>query len=258
MHTPLRQGVPDNSDDTLNIMPVPKHIAIIMDGNGRWAQQRGKPRLAGHEAGAESVRHALNCCRDTGVQYLTLYAFSIENWSRSEDEIMGLMSLLERFIARYERDLVERRIRLRIIGRREDLSEKLQKALARVERNTTAFESQLIVALSYSGRDELARAARLIAEQAVAGTLLPERVDTATVAANLYAPDVPDPDLIIRTSGEMRLSNFLLWQSAYSEFYVTPTLWPDFREADFKAALEAYAARDRRYGGVGGGTGEGN
>ena len=229
---------------------MPRHIAMIMDGNGRWARQHGQPRLAGHEAGSETVRRVLNYCRDAGVMYLTLYAFSTENWSRPEDEVAGLMALLGRFIKRYERDLIQRQVRLRIIGRRSDLSEQLQAALERVERESSGFERQLIVALSYSGRSELARAARLIAGKVKAGTLRPEDVDEASVAAHLYAPDVPDPDLIIRTSGEMRISNFLLWQCAYSEFYVTPVLWPDFDERDFKAALAAYAARDRRFGGV--------
>ena len=221
-----------------------------MDGNGRWARQRGKPRLAGHEAGSESVRCVMNYCRDAGVQYLTLYAFSTENWSRPAEEVSGLMSLLDAFIAKYESELIERRVRLRVIGRREDLSAALQQSLARVERATAVFERQLIIALSYSGRCELVRAIRLIAEQVKAGRLAPESIGEATVAAHLDAPDVPDPDLIIRTSGEMRVSNFLLWQCAYSEFYVTPVLWPDFREADFREALDAYAKRDRRFGGV--------
>jgi len=229
---------------------VPQHIAVIMDGNGRWARQRGKPRLAGHEAGSETVRRVLNYCRDAGVRYLTLYAFSTENWSRPEDEVAGLMALLGRFIKRYERELVERQVRLRVIGRREDLSETLRQAIERLERKTEGFERQLIIALSYSGRSELARAARRIAEEVKAGTLAPEAVDEAAVAARLYAPDVPDPDLLIRTSGELRISNFLLWQCAYSEFFVTPVLWPDFGEAEFREALAAYAARDRRYGGL--------
>lgn len=229
---------------------VPAHVAIIMDGNGRWARQRGKPRLAGHEAGAETVRCVLDFCRDAGINYLTLYAFSTENWSRPQAEVSGLMTLLRTFIDKYEREMIERRVRLRVIGRREDLSSSLQQALARIERATAAFDRHLVIALSYSGRSELARAARRIAEEVKAGTLAPEEVDEAAVAARLDAPDVPDPDLIIRTSGELRISNFLLWQCAYSEFYVTPVLWPDFREADFQAALTAYAARDRRFGGV--------
>lgn len=222
-----------------------------MDGNGRWARQRGLPRLAGHEAGSETVRRVMNYCRDAGVRYLTLYAFSTENWSRPKDEVAGLMSLLGGFIAKYERELIERRVRLRVIGRREDLDGALLRAVERLERETAHCEQQqVIIALSYSGRSEIARAARLIAAEAVAGRLKPEEVDEAVVASHLYAPDIPDPDLIIRTSGEMRVSNFLLWQCAYSEFYITPVFWPDFQEPDFRAALDAFAARDRRFGGV--------
>jgi len=229
---------------------VPRHIAIIMDGNGRWAKNRGKPRLAGHEAGSETVRCVLNYCRDAGVRYLTLYAFSTENWSRPKDEVVGLMSLLGTFIQKYEQELIAQQVRLRVIGRREDLPEPLRQKLSQMEKKTEAFERQLIIALSYSGRSELARAARLIAQEVKAGTLAPEAVDESTVSAHLYVPDVPDPDLIIRTSGEMRISNFLLWQCAYSEFYVTPVLWPDFRQDAFNAALADYATRDRRFGGV--------
>lgn len=229
---------------------VPRHIAIIMDGNGRWAKQRGKPRLAGHEAGSESVRRVLDYCRQAGVRYLTLYAFSTENWSRPHEEVSGLMELLGTFIAKYERELIARKVRLRVIGRREDLSAQLQRSLARIEGETAAYEHQLIVALSYSGRSELTHAARRIAAEVASGSLRVEDVDEAALAARLYAPDVPDPDLIIRTSGEMRISNFLLWQCAYSELYVTPVLWPDFEQCDFDAALAAYSARERRYGGL--------
>ena len=221
-----------------------------MDGNGRWAKQRGRPRLAGHEAGSETVRCVLIYCRDAGIRYLTLYAFSTENWNRPKEEVSGLMSLLGTFIQKNEQELLDRQVRLRVIGRREDLSVKLRTELERMERKTAGFERQLIIALSYSGRSELARAARLIAEEVKAGKLEPAAIDESVVAAHLYAPDVPDPDLIIRTSGELRVSNFLLWQCAYSEFYVTPVLWPDFRLEAFNAALAAYATRDRRYGGV--------
>lgn len=229
---------------------VPQHIAMIMDGNGRWAKQFGKPRLAGHEAGAETVRRVMEYCRVAGVRYLTLYAFSTENWSRPPDEVAGLMNLLAGFISRYEADLIERKVRLRIIGNREDLSSELQAALARVEARTHQFEQQVIIALSYSGRNELTRAIRKIAENVCAGKHTPTEINESLVSSYLDAPDIPDPDLIIRTSGEYRISNFLLWQCAYSELYFTPVLWPDFSEADFNAALESYAARDRRYGGV--------
>jgi undecaprenyl diphosphate synthase len=229
---------------------VPQHIAMIMDGNGRWARQQGKPRIAGHEAGSETVRRVMTYCRHAGVRYLTLYAFSTENWSRPPEEVAGLMQLLNLFVSKYEAELIEKQVRLRVIGNRADLSPDLQKALARVEQSTLHFEQQVIIALSYSGRNELVRAIRKIASKVRAGACEPEAIDEALIASCLDAPDVPDPDLIIRTSGEFRLSNFLLWQCAYSEFYFTPVLWPDFGEADFKTALDAYAARERRYGGV--------
>lgn len=229
---------------------IPDHIAIIMDGNGRWAQTRGKPRLDGHKAGSETVREVLKYCRDAGVRYLTLYAFSTENWNRPDEEVSALMSLLSSFITRYKKELVVNKVRLRVIGRRSDLPAFVQRALEEVERETAGFEHQLIVALSYSGRSEIVAAARSIAQKCVTGEVSVGDLDEATISAHLYAPDVPDPDLIIRTSGEMRISNFLLWQCAYSEFYVTDVLWPDFREDDFQLALDAYAARGRRFGGL--------
>lgn len=233
-----------------DVHKIPQHIAMIMDGNGRWAKQFGKPRLAGLEAGAETVRRVMEYCRDAGVRYLTLYAFSTENWARPPDEIAGLMNLLAGFVSRYEADLIERKVRLRIIGNRADLPSELQTTLASVEEQTKHFEQQVIIALSYSGRSELTRAIRKIAEDVRAGKQEANAITESLVSSYLDAPDVPDPDLIVRTSGEFRLSNFLLWQCAYSEFYFTPVLWPDFSAADFKAALEAFAARDRRYGGV--------
>lgn len=226
-----------------------QHIAMIMDGNGRWAEQRGLPRLKGHEAGAETVTRVLKCCRDAGIRYLTLYAFSVENWSRSKEEIDGLMALLGRFMAAQEATLHEEKIRLRILGRKEDLPVSLQEELTRVERETATYEAQLIVALSYGGRTEIAHAARRIAEEVRNGVLAPEAVDESCIAARLYLPDVPDPELIVRTSGEMRLSNFLLWQASYAEFYATPVLWPDFDRPDFQAALDAFSLRQRRFGG---------
>ncbi|MFO7936115.1 MAG: isoprenyl transferase [Kiritimatiellia bacterium] len=234
--------------ETKNRIPV--HIAMIMDGNGRWAEMRGKPRLEGHKAGAETVRKVLNYCRDAGVRYLTLYAFSTENWSRPAEEVNGLMKLLSSFIRRHKKELIDNKVRLRVIGRRSDLPAFVSGPLAEVENETSGFDRQLLVALSYSGRSELVDAAREIARAVASGEISPDDVDENTVAANLYAPDVPDPDLIIRTSGEMRISNFLLWQCAYSEFYITDVLWPDFRKDQFESALQAYALRGRRYGGV--------
>lgn len=230
---------------------VPEHVAIIMDGNGRWAKERGLSRLKGHEEGAESVRAVIRACRAHGIKYLTLYAFSVENWVRPQSEIRGLMSLLERFLKDREFELHENQVRLRTIGRIEDLPGRIQRELARVEQDTLDYKKgQLILALSYGGRSEIARAARLIAEKAVKGEIRPGKISEATVAQHLYLPDVPDPDLLIRTSGEIRISNFLLWQLSYSEFYFTNVLWPDFREEQFAVAIEEYKRRNRRYGNI--------
>ena len=232
--------------------PVPGHVAFIMDGNGRWAAQRGWPRLRGHAAGAETVRRVLRCCRESGVRYLTLYAFSKENWSRPRAEVEGLMTLLRQYLAKQEPDLHKHRVRLRMAGCREDLSPAVQREVVRVEDATAAYTDwHLILALSYGGRDEIATAARRIALRAVRGEIDPATICEQTIREHLFLPDVPDPDLIVRTSGEMRVSNFLLWQSAYSEFYVTPALWPDFGEDDFQEALATYARRLRRFGGIG-------
>ena len=229
----------------------PKHVAIIMDGNGRWAKARGLSRIKGHEAGAETVRRVIRAARRFGVRYLTLYAFSVENWSRPAPEVRGLMRLLRFFLKRNESEFHENRVRLRVMGRRSDLPRAADRALAEVEAATAGYgEGQLILCLSYGGRTELAAAARSLAEDVRAGRLDPAAIDEAALASRLYLPDVPDPDLIVRTSGERRLSNFLLWQSAYAEFLSTPVLWPDFSEEDFRAALEDFSHRHRRYGGV--------
>ena len=230
--------------------PIPRHVAIIMDGNGRWAKQRGWPQLKGHEQGAESVRAVIRACRQAGVKYLTLYAFSVENWTRSKLEIDGLMKLLMKFLAAREFELHENKVRLRVIGRLSDLPARVVRELERVMAATAGYdEGHLVLALSYGGRTEIAHAARAIARRVKAGELDPESVDEQTVAEHLYAQDIPDPDLLIRTSGEMRLSNFLLWQSSYTELYVTDVLWPDFREAELSEAIADYGKRQRRYGG---------
>lgn len=234
-----------------SIVNVPRHVAIIMDGNGRWAQQRGLPRIKGHEQGAESVRAVLRAARQAGVKFLTLYAFSTENWIRPKDEVDGLMNLLAVFMDRYEGEILKNKIRLRVMGQIERLPEKVQKKLAKLmEKSAKDYEYTLIIALSYGSRLEIAEAAKAIARKAVAGALDPETVDEETVANHLYLPDVPDPELMIRTSGELRLSNFLLWQLSYAELYVTDVFWPDFREPEFFKALEAFNQRGRRYGGV--------
>lgn len=236
---------------TRNTAATPEHIAIIMDGNGRWAKQRGLPRIKGHEKGAESVRTAVRSCRELGVKYLTLFAFSVENWVRPKAEVSRLMLLLERFMDNEERELHKNEVRLRIIGRRSDLSERLDRKLRGVEERTKHYEKgHLSLALSYGSRTEIAHAAREIARKAARGEIDPDDVDENMVSANLYAPDVPDPDLLIRTSGEMRVSNFLLWQISYSEIYITDVLWPDFREEQLKEAVEEYGRRHRRFGGI--------
>ncbi|MEI7851219.1 MAG: isoprenyl transferase [Kiritimatiellales bacterium] len=233
------------------IANVPEHVAIIMDGNGRWAKQRGLPRLKGHEQGAESVRAVLRAARRVGVKYLTLYAFSTENWVRPKDEVEGLMNLLGVFMDRYEGEILKNKVRLRVMGQIERLPEKLQKKLSKLmEKSAKDYEHTLILALSYGSRLEIAEAAKAIALKAAAGELDPETVNEATVAQHLYLPDVPDPELMIRTSGELRLSNFMLWQLSYAELYVTDVFWPDFREDQFFQALEAFNQRGRRYGGV--------
>lgn len=231
--------------------PSPQHVAIIMDGNGRWAQERGLPRIKGHEAGADSVLAIIKACRDHGVKYLTLYAFSVENWVRPATEVQGLMRLLKQFLAKKEAELHEHQVRLRVMGRIEDLPLPVRRGLKRVEERTSHYENgQLILALSYGGRTEIAYATKQIARKVAAGEIELDSIDEQTVAGHLYLPDVPDPDLIIRTSGEMRLSNFLLWQASYAELYVTPVMWPDFREAAFAEALVAFGNRGRRFGGV--------
>ena len=219
-------------------MTAPRHIAIIMDGNGRWAKKRLLPRVAGHRAGADALDRVMHYCREAGVEFLTVYAFSTENWKRSADEVSALMSLLATYIKTKGKELVENRIRFRVIGRRTDLSESLQKAIAALEEKTAEGDFTLAVALSYGGRDEIVRAAAKFnggTEEDFARLL-----DTA---------DMPDPDLVIRTSGEQRLSNFLLWQAAYAEFYFTSVYWPDFDRAEFERALESFSKRERRMGG---------
>ena len=233
------------------IHPIPRHIAIIMDGNGRWARGKGLERLSGHERGAEAVRDCVKGCRELGVEYLTLYAFSTENWKRPKAEIAGLMKLLERFITKEVPELNAQGVRLQAIGRLEDLPESTRKALRQaVEATAHNDKLTLILALSYSSRMELVDALREIAREVQAGRLDAGAIDAELFSRHLYTRDYPDPDLLIRTSGEMRLSNFLLWQLSYSEFYITPTLWPDFRKDDLTAAVREYGQRQRRFGGL--------
>jgi len=236
---------------TTSAAKIPRHVAVIMDGNGRWAKQKGLSRLKGHEEGAESVRAVIRASKDAGVKYLTLYAFSVENWIRPKDEIGGLMRLLMTFLKTREFELHENKVRLRVIGRIGDLPRKIQAELTRVMNATRHYEEgQLILALSYGGRVEITDAVRRIAKQVKAGELEPSDINEKLIAQHLYVPDVPDPDLLIRTSGEMRVSNFLLWQIAYTELYVTDILWPDFREKEFMKAIAEYGKRQRRFGDV--------
>lgn len=222
-----------------------------MDGNGRWAQSRGLPRLAGHEQGSKSIRACVEACMESGVEYLTLYAFSSENWKRPEAEVRGLMLLLERFLNEKKLEMMREGVRLRAIGRISDLPAPCQKKLAEVV-DATANNSKLhvILALSYSGRAEIIDAVRSIALDVTAGNLLAEDITPEFFADRLFTAGIPDPDLLIRTSGEMRISNFLLWQLSYTEIHVTKKLWPDFGKADFFEALADYSKRTRRFGGV--------
>jgi undecaprenyl diphosphate synthase len=220
-----------------------------MDGNGRWARQRGLSRSAGHQAGMGAVRECVAGCREAGVDILTLFAFSQENWQRPAEEIEALMQLLEEYVARDGDELRKQGVTVRVMGDLEPLAEPARTAVRQIEQDTASGTAlTLNICLSYGSRAELARAARRLAEAVAAGRLRPEEIDEAAVAAQLYTAGLPDPDLLIRTSGEHRLSNFLLWQLAYAEFLVTPVLWPDFTRQDLFAALEEYARRDRRFG----------
>ena len=228
---------------------LPCHIAIIMDGNGRWATHRGLPRLFGHRAGAEAVRRIVEASCELGIQALTLYAFSWENWDRPAQEIRELMSLLDEFIRRETPTLMANHIRLRAIGRLEELPADVMTHLHQTIAATASLERMtLTLALSYGGRQEIVDAARRLATLVQQGQLAPTQIDEACFAQQLYTTGLPDPDLIIRTSGEQRLSNFLLWQASYAELYVTPTLWPDFSKDELCEALAEYERRERRFG----------
>jgi undecaprenyl diphosphate synthase len=232
-------------------LKIPRHIAIIMDGNGRWARERGLPRSAGHRAGAESVRRVVEACNEFGIRYLTLYAFSTENWRRPAGEVRTLMSLLGRFIDERTAELQRYRIRLQAIGELERLPPRVQQKLAQTIAATAHNTGGVLtLALSYGSRAELVRAARRLAERVQRGELQPEQITEETLGGELYTADMPDPDLIIRTANERRLSNFLLWQGSYAELWVTPVYWPDFGREQLVEALNDYAHRVRRYGGV--------
>ena len=229
----------------------PDHVAVIMDGNGRWAQGRGKPRLFGHHAGARRVREIVEACPGLGVKYLTIFAFSTENWKRTQTEVAGLMALFRRYIEREARALLESGVRVRFIGDRVKLEDKLVTLMDELELLTSHNDRvHLTIAINYGGRDEVTRAAKRLAYEIEVGNLTHKDVDAETLAKFLDTHVLPDPDLVIRTSGEARISNFLLWQSAYAEYEFVDTLWPDFTAAEFGRVIAGYGARDRRYGAV--------
>ena len=229
----------------------PKHIAVIMDGNGRWARQRGLPRSRGHLEGANSARQCVEACLEIGVEYLTLYTFSTENWRRPKEEIDTLMSLLQKFLKDYTADLCKRSVKLEAIGRLQGIPPSVQRQLQESIRATADGKNlTTILAVNYSGRTEIVDATKQIVDEVMAGRLAKDDIDAEVFQKNLYTHKWPDPDLFIRTSGEMRISNFLLWQLSYTEIYVTQKLWPDFRKQDLVEAVEEFGRRNRRYGGI--------
>ncbi|MBQ6851456.1 MAG: isoprenyl transferase [Oscillospiraceae bacterium] len=230
---------------------IPCHIAIIMDGNGRWAKRRGLPRTAGHAAGAEAFRRIANYCRTLGVKYLTVYAFSTENWKRSAEEVSGIMKLLGKYLEEALEDMEKNHVRFRFFGDLSRLSPALQKLCQDAQARSADYsEVQVNFCLNYGGRDEIVRASQRFAEEVAAGKRQPEELTEELLSSYLYSANVPDPELIIRPSGEMRTSNFLLWQSAYSEYVFMDVLWPDFQPKDLDAAIAEYNRRNRRFGGV--------
>ena len=229
---------------------IPQHVAIILDGNGRWAKANGKLRSQGHKAGADNVETINDALTEMGAKYLTVYAFSTENWKRTEDEVSYLMSLMKRYLIRNKKDAIARRTRIRVIGDKKRLDPELQALIQEVEEDTAHLDRfNLTFAINYGGRDEIVRAVRQISEDVRAGRLEPGSIDEKLFSSYLDTADLPDPDLLIRTSGEERISNFLPWQIAYSEMYFTPVYWPDFTIDELKKAILSYAGRERRFGG---------
>ena len=228
----------------------PRHIAIIMDGNGRWAKKRGLPRTAGHAAGGEAFRRIANYCRTLGVEYLTVYAFSTENWKRSEEEVGGIIRLLGKYLMEALADMEKNRVRFRFFGDLSRLSPELRNLCLEAQNRSKDYDVQVNFCLNYGGRDEIVKASAAFAKDVQAGKYQPEDLTEELLSQYLYSKDVPDPELIIRPSGEQRTSNFLLWQSAYSEFVFMDVLWPDFGPADLDKAIEEYHRRNRRFGGV--------
>ena len=232
-------------------MPAPpRHIAIIMDGNGRWAKQRGLPRTAGHAAGAETYPRIANYCRELGVEYLTVYAFSTENWKRSQEEVAGIMKLLHNYLVEALADMEKNHVKFKFFGDLSRLSPELQELCRKAENESADYDVQVNFCLNYGGRDEIVRAARALAAEVAGGKRTAESITEEDFSGYLFSAGVPDPELVIRPSGELRISNFLLWQSAYSEFVYMNVLWPDFREKDLDQAIAEYHRRNRRFGGV--------
>ena len=230
---------------------LPRHIAVVMDGNGRWAQKRGMPRTFGHSAGSETFQKDAEYLSDLGIEYFTVYAFSTENWKRPPEEVQEILRLLEKYLHKAIREMREKNIRLQFFGDLTPFSQELRALIDETNAISRTTTGMLVsVCLNYGGRAELVRAARLLAEQCVAGTLSPEDIDERRVSGYLYSADIPDPDLMIRPGGEVRLSNFLLWQNAYTEFYFSDVLWPDFDQRQMDAAILAYQQRKRRFGGI--------
>ena len=246
-------GMLKTTDTAGRELHPPRHIAIIMDGNGRWATRRGLPRTAGHKAGAETFRRIATYCKNIGVQYLTVYAFSTENWKRSEEEVGAIMGLLKRYLLEAVDTMEKDHIRLRFFGDMTPIAPELQALAHRTDEISDQLapgDFQANICLNYGGRDEILRAARRFAAECAAGEKQPEDLTDALFSTYMDSTGIPDPELIIRPSGDLRLSNFLLWQCAYSEFYFTDALWPDFDEAELDRAIASYQARDRRFGGV--------
>jgi len=241
------QNLPADLDETR----LPKHVAVIMDGNGRWAKRQGLPRIMGHRRGVDALKELLRCCKDWGIPALTAYAFSTENWGRPLDEVDFLMTLFDRVLRQELREMVQENVKINFMGNLGALPRSLQ---AEIERSMTETQHnrsiQFTVAMNYGGREEILQACRAIATSVQQGLLQPDQIDEALFEKHLYTSDVGDPDLLIRTSGEMRVSNFLLWQMAYAELYITETLWPDFDRTEFHRALCVYQQRDRRFGKV--------
>ncbi len=230
-------------------LKIPRHVAIIMDGNGRWAKAKGKPRTFGHTEGAKRVADVTRAAGEMGVKYVTLYAFSTENWNRAEDEVTALMKLFRGYLKTCVKDADDNNMRIRVIGDRTRLAPDIQDSIDYVEKHTEAYDGvTLTLAINYGGRDELTRAVKKIASKVADGGIKEEDITEDTISGHLDAPDIPDPDLLIRTCGEQRISNFLLWQLAYTEFYFTDVPWPEFGASELRQAIEAYSGRDRRFG----------